>query len=88
MSVIGKIRPSADASIPGRSPVVAGHEIRQSLACESGQAKVEDLDLSVRGEHQVLRLDVPMNHAALKRVLESFGGLLDGLAGERDDIGP
>ena len=59
---------------------------------EAGQAHVEDLDhvaavycpLLVRGDQQVGRLDVPVNHRPVVGVLEAEGGLPDVGAGHGD----
>ena len=42
---------------------------------EPGDAEVGNLDLSVQGDEDVCRLDVPMNHAAGVRVVEAFSDL-------------
>jgi hypothetical protein len=44
------------------------------------RAKVENLYLAGRCQHQVLRLDVAMNHAALEGVLQARGCLADVIA--------
>ena len=46
----------------------------------NGQAKVENLDDAVAGPHEILRLDVAVNHAFFVGVLESVSRLLDGAA--------
>ena len=50
------------------------------LAGEPGQAEVEDLDLAAGRPHQVLRLDVAVDHPVLEGVLEPQRRLADVLA--------
>ena len=60
------------------SPRVGG-----DLAGEPGQAEVEDLDLAAGRPHQVLRLDVAVDHAVLEGVLQAqrrLAGVLARLA--------
>ena len=50
---------------------LGGHPgVGADLAGEPGQAEVEDLDLAAGRPHQVLRLDVAVDHAVLEGVLE------------------
>src|SRR5438552_252015 len=54
---------------------------RVALAREAGQAEVQDLDLALGREHEVLRLDVAVDHAALVGVLKAQGCLAGVMAG-------
>jgi hypothetical protein len=53
------------------------------LAGEAGQAEVEDLDHARGRQHEVVRLDVAVHHAAGVRVLEPQGRLPGVVAGPR-----
>ena len=57
----------------------AGMRSGKASLANRGQPEVENLDLAVGGSHQVLRLDIAMDHAALIGMLQSLRGLHDRL---------
>ena len=62
----------------------ARSRLRELLRCDfrgkPGQAEVEDLDLARIRDHQVVRLDVAVDHALLVGVLQAQGRLADVVA--------
>ena len=51
--------------------------IRQRLGREGSKSKVENLDRAIFRDHQVMRLDITMHHAAFVGMLQPNRGLPD-----------
>ena len=49
--------------------------MRLGSICQPGDAEVHNLDLALERDHDIRRLDVPMNYTAPMRVLKSAAGL-------------
>ena len=61
--------------LPARLPVFK--HFHRLIGTEADQAEVQNLDLLLPRHHQVLRLDVAVDHSLLMGVLQALSGLMN-----------